>query len=97
MVLNIHKRFTHCLYLEIFKCLFLESDLPENIAGYWVFTDDQNFNTGYPKATLERVTLTDFEYWTSERNVKSKAPTLTGKWAPIWTEDDKGEIMVRKA
>ena len=76
------------------KCSFLDSDLPENIAGYWVFTNDQNFNTGYPKATLERVTLTDFEYWTSEENVKSRAPTLTGKWAPIWTKDDKGEIRV---
>ena len=53
-----------------------------------------NFNTGYPKATLETVNITDFLYLTSEKGVKSIAPTLTGKWAPIWNSEDKGEIRV---
>ena len=64
------------------------------IAGYWVFTDDKNFNTGYPKAILERVNESDFLFLTSDKDVKSKAPTLTGQWAPIWNNDDKGEIRV---
>ena len=70
------------------------SELPENIVGYWILTDDKNFNTGYPKAILESVNVTDFLYLTSENHVKSIAPTLTGKWAPIWNSVDKGEIRV---
>ena len=80
--------------LLIDKCSFKGADLPENIVGYWILTDDMNFNTGYPKAVLESVNLADFLYLTSENNVKSIAPTLTGKWAPIWNSVDKGEIRV---
>ena len=70
------------------------SDLPDDVAGYWIFTDDMNFNTGYPKAILESVNETDFLYLTSKQAVPSKVPTLTGNWAPIWNQDDKGEIRV---
>ena len=68
------------------------SDLPNTIAGYWVFTDDQNFNTGYPKAALVSVNIDDFHY--GKNGVKSIAPTLTGKWAPFWHSQDRGEIRV---
>ena len=70
------------------------SDLPDDIAGYWIFTDDMNFNTGYPKAILESVNETDFLYLTNVSNVPSKVRTLTGNWAPIWNQEDKGEIRV---
>ena len=70
------------------------SDLPDDIAGYWIFTDDINFNTGYPRAILESVNETDFLYVTSKQAVPSKVTTLTGNWAPIWNQDDKGEIRV---
>ena len=65
-------------------------DLPENIVGYWIFTDDMNFNTGYPKAVLEHVSLDDFYF---DTDVKSIAQTLTGVWAPVWP-DDGGLIRV---
>ena len=80
------------------NCLFIGSDLEEHIqqsiAGYWIFTDDMNFDTGNPKAKLKSVDPGDFLYLTSSNNVKSAAPTLTGKWAPIWHFADKGEIRV---
>ena len=62
--------------------------------GYWIFTDDMNFDTGFPKAKLSSVNLNDFQYLTKENNVKSVAQTLTGTWAPIWNIQDKGEIRV---
>ena len=62
------------------------------MSGYWVFSDDMNFNTGYPKATLESVKLDDFSYATN--NLESIVPTLTGKWAPIWPLKDSGTIKV---
>ena len=55
-----------------------------------------NFNTGYPKATLESVNVTDFLFMTSKKNVPTKVQTLTGNWAPIWNQEDKGEIRVNK-
>ena len=55
-----------------------------------------NFNTGYPKATLESVNVTDFLYMTSAQNVPTKVKTLTGNWAPIWDQEDRGEIRVNK-
>ena len=75
---------------------FTGSDLPNDIAGYWIFTDDMNFNTGYPKATLESVNVTDFLFMTSKKNVPNKVQTLTGDWAPIWNQEDKGEIRVNR-
>ena len=72
------------------------SDLPEDISGYWIFTDDMNFNTGYPKATLKSINLSDFNYVTPGSNVKSIAPTLTGKWAPVWNSNETGGIRVGK-
>ena len=67
-------------------------DIPDRVVGYWVFTDDSNFNTGYPKATLISANDEDFKYY--ENSLRSVAPTLTGKWAPIWHTNDRGEIQV---
>ena len=74
--------------------LDLEEHIQQSITGYWIFTDDMNFDTGHPRAKLKSVDASDFKYLTSSNNVKSAAPTLTGKWAPIWDFDDKGEIRV---
>ena len=82
--------FTICKSFLSLPFIFSGSDLPENIAGYWIFTDDLNFNTGYPKATLEHVNLDDFEF---DTDVKSIAQTLTGEWAPMW-KDAGGSIGV---
>ena len=60
-----------------------------------MFSDDQNFHTGYPKATLVSVNIDDFEYGID--GVKTMVPTLTGKWAPYWFRDTKGEIKVRNS
>ena len=76
-----------------FQIFYVGSQLPKNMIGYWIFSDDMNFNTGYPKATLESVDITQFTYETN--NVKSIAPTMTGKWAPAWPSDKSGEIRVR--
>ena len=72
--------------------LFLGSQLPEGILGYRVFSDDKNFNTGYPKAILESVRANDFSY--KEISRESISPTLTGKWAPVWPSNDGGLIRV---
>ena len=68
------------------------TELPDNIAGYWVFTDDLNFNTGYPKSSLISLDLEAFSY--DLGSIKSIAPSLTGTWAPLWNSDNKGEIWV---
>ena len=67
-------------------------DIPDQVVGYWVFTDNSNFNTGYPRATLISVNDEDFKYY--ENSIRSVAPTMTGKWAPIWHTNDRGEIRV---
>ena len=71
--------------------------MSQDIAGYWIFTDDMNFDTGFPKAKLKSVQLGDFKYLTAANNVKSVAPTLTGKFAPIWDSSDKGKIKVKQS
>ena len=58
-----------------------------------MFSDDGNFNTGFPKATLVTPFSDSFKY--KIKNVKSIAPTLTGKWAPYWESDTTGELRVR--
>ena len=67
-------------------------DIPDRVVGYWVFTDNLNFNTGYPRATLISVNDKDFKYY--DNSLRSVAPTMTGKWAPIWHTNDGGEIQV---
>ena len=67
-------------------------DIPDRVVGYWVFTDNSNFNTGYPRATLISVNDKDFKY--DDNSLRSVAPTMTGKWAPIWHTNDRGEIRV---
>ena len=94
-IVHLHINYHQCKYSsDTDRCIILGSDLPEDISAFWVFSDDQNFYTGYPKATLISVDIDDFVYGTD--GVKSIAPTLTGKWAPYWFSDTKGEIKVKK-